>query len=73
YRSALAHITNVSLVDVPYRVGEMAGALRAQYGLPLPDMIQAAVAMQTPKPLIITNDKLMRKVREVRTVLLSEF
>lgn len=64
-RSALRGLVNVRPVDMPYEAGEIAGALRARYGLPLPDMLQAAVSMREPRPAIITNDREMLKVKEV--------
>ena len=72
YRSALAHMRNVALIDLPSQVGEMAGALRAEYGLPLPDMLQAATALLSAKPIVITNDAALRRIKELHVVSLSE-
>jgi len=38
----------------------------------LPDMFQAAVALSFPARTLITNDRALRKVREVRILLLDE-
>ena len=73
YRHALAGMRNVSLISLSAETGFVAGALRAKYGLPLADMFQAAVAMQGPKPTLISNDKALRKVREVNVLLLEDF
>ena len=51
----------------------MAGAMKAQYGYPLPDMLQAAVAMQAPNPAIITNDKLFMKINELDVFFMEDF
>ena len=72
-RSALRRFVNIVPVDIPYPVGELAGALKAKYGLPLPNMIQAAMAMQTDCPALITNDKTLSRLDEVDVHLLEKF
>lgn len=72
YRDALRGIPNLEMVGISPACGFMAGALRARYGLPLPDMIQAAVALQAERPMLVTNDKALCKVSEVDVVLLEE-
>jgi len=71
YRSALQNLAGVALCDLTWQAGTMAGALRAKYGLPLPDMLQAACAMEHGG-VLLTNDKALRKIGEVRVVLLDE-
>jgi len=51
----------------------MAGALRAQYKKPLPDMYQAAIALQAAVPILITNDKGLRIVKEIQVLTLEDF
>ncbi len=57
---------------MPPEVGWMAGALRAKYKLPLPDMIQAAFALQSARPSLLTNDRTLRRVEEVDVFLLDD-
>ena len=45
YRNGLESLEHVDRVPVTFETGCLAGALRAKYGLPLPDMIQAACAL----------------------------
>ena len=73
YRHALSGMRNVSLIPLSVEAGFMAGALRAKYGLPMPDMLQVAAAMQGPTPTIISNDNAFRKIREVDVLLLADF
>lgn len=73
YRFALRGLRNVEAVDLPFDTGLLAASLRAKYGMPLPDMIQAACALQSRTPGLITNDKAMRKVGELEVFLLSDF
>jgi predicted nucleic acid-binding protein len=50
----------------------MAGALKARYGLPLPDMFQIAAAMSHPANAFITNDKALGRVNAVDLFLIDE-
>jgi len=60
-------------VNIPYAAGDLAGALKAKYRLPLADMIQAAMAVQTDCPALITNDKALSRLEEVDVYLLEAF
>ena len=71
-RSALRRLQNIDLVGLSFKTGEIAGALRAQYGFPLPDMMQVAVALESKTPAIITNDKALKKIKEIDVILLSD-
>jgi predicted nucleic acid-binding protein len=73
YRLALENLPNVRLATLTPHAGWMAGALRAKYGLPLPDMLQVAVALQSRKPGLITNDAGLKRVEELPVCLLSDF
>ncbi|MCK5145202.1 PIN domain-containing protein [bacterium] len=72
-RSALRRFMNIVPTDIPYQAGELAGALKAKYGLPLPDMMQAAMAMQTDSAALITNDKALSRIEELDVYLLHMF
>jgi predicted nucleic acid-binding protein len=73
YRLALRSMQNVVPVAFSFETGLLAGSLRAKYGLPLPDMIQVACAMQSKTPTLITNDKAMEQIEEAEVFLLSAF
>lgn len=72
YRMAIRNLPNVVLARIDEQIAFMAGALRAKYRMPLPDMFQAAVALSFPARTLITNDRALRKVKEVRVFLLDE-
>jgi predicted nucleic acid-binding protein len=72
YRSALRAFTNIEVVPITAETGWLAGALRAKYRLPMPDMMQAATALQSERPAIITNDRVLKRVAEVQVYLLDE-
>ena len=73
YRVALRSMRNVVPVGFSFETGLLAGSLRAKYGLPLPDMIQVACAMESKSPTLITNDKAMEPIEEAEVFLLSAF
>lgn len=73
YRRAVRHMRGVDLVSMDPETGMLAGALRAQYALPLPDMMQAASAMRTAEPILITQDARLKQIQELRVYFLDDF
>ena len=71
YRDALRSLPNIRLVSFSPEAGFMAGALKAKYNLPLPDMIQVAMAMERNSTALISNDKALQRVKEVNVILLD--
>jgi len=71
YQAAICNAPNVQLCELAWETGVMAGALRAKYGLPLPDMLQAACAIRQ-NAVLITNDRALRAVKDVEIILLSD-
>ena len=71
YKNALRNLPNIDLCKCSWETGVMAGALKAKYKMPLPDMFQVALAMEHGG-VLITNDKALKKIAEVTIVLLSE-
>ena len=71
YKNALRNLPNIALCDCSWKTGVMAGALKAKYGMPLPDMFQVACAMEHGG-VLVTNDKALKKISEITVVLLSE-
>ncbi len=72
YRMAINTMQGIEQRSLDAETGLMAGALRAKYNRPLPDMIQAAMALREPASMLVTNDKALRCVKELTVVLLSE-
>jgi predicted nucleic acid-binding protein len=50
----------------------MAGSLRAKYALPLPDMLQVAIALREAQPTLITHDKALKRVKEAKVLTIAE-
>jgi len=72
YRAALRSFSNLHVASFDMNIGFMAGSLRAQYGLPLPDMFQAATALSYPDRTLISNDKALQRIKEIDLFLLSD-
>jgi predicted nucleic acid-binding protein len=71
YQNAIKNLPNIALGELSWKTGVMAGALRAKYGLALPDLFQAACAMEHGG-VLITNDKALTRIEEIRVVLLND-
>ena len=67
YRAALCSLSNVREFPLNTDAGFAAAALKAKYGLPLPDMLQVAAALQADpnRPALITNDRHFNRITEV--------
>jgi predicted nucleic acid-binding protein len=72
YRSAIRNLPNVTLPGINTEIAFMAGSLKAKYGMPLPDMFQAAMALYFPAHTLITNDRAMGKLKEIQIVMLDK-
>lgn len=72
YRTALRSMANITMAGITPETGQLAGALRAKYGLPLPDMLQVASALDAPHPTLVTNDRRLSRVLEVDLFLLED-
>lgn len=72
YRNALASMPNLRLSEIDPMLGCIAGALRAKYNLPLPDMLQLATAALSARPTLITNDTALKRVEDAEVFLLED-
>lgn len=70
---ALHSYRNIRCMNIDGKTAQMAGALRARYKKPLPDMFQAAMALQASVPILITNDKALCAVKEIQVLTLEDF
>ncbi|MCX7001952.1 MAG: PIN domain-containing protein [bacterium] len=71
YQTAICNAPNMCICDFSWKTGVMAGALRAKYNLLLPDMFQVASAMEHGG-VLISNDRVLRKIMEIRIILLDD-
>ncbi|WP_456473926.1 type II toxin-antitoxin system VapC family toxin [Candidatus Pyrohabitans sp.] len=72
YSEILLNSRNLQVYPVYSEIAIEAAKLRAKYGIRTPDAIQIATAIYAGAYVFITNDKRLKKVKEVEVTLLSE-
>lgn len=70
YRDLLGGFPNLNIIDLNESVIDLSSDLRAQYHLSTPDAIHLASAIYSGADKFITNDKALKKVKEIKVVLL---
>ena len=64
--------TEVQTVPVSVEIAEEAARLRATYNLKTPDALMIATALSVGCQAFLTNDEALRRVGEVRVLILKE-
>jgi predicted nucleic acid-binding protein len=72
YSDLLFHSKNLTLIDIGDYIAEDAARLRAMYDLKTPDALQIASALATECQAFLTNDKQLRRVTEIRVLVLDD-
>ncbi|MBN1964723.1 MAG: type II toxin-antitoxin system VapC family toxin [Anaerolineae bacterium] len=72
YRNILIDSRHFTLVAVDVAIAEHAAELRARHNLRTPDALQVATALQTGCDAFLTNDLGIKRVDEVRVLILDE-
>ncbi len=72
YREILQNSPNFYTNPINSSVAETAAELRAKYNLRTPDALQIAVALENGCEAFLCNDKNLRKVTEVKILILDE-
>ncbi len=72
YRDLFATNGNLILVPVDAAIAERAAELRARYRLHTPDALHVATALHEGCDAFLTNDATLRRVAELRVLLLSD-
>jgi predicted nucleic acid-binding protein len=62
----------LDVVPITGSVAVLAAAFRANYGLKLPDALQIAVAREAGCEAFLTNDLALRRVTELRVLVLDQ-
>lgn len=70
----LKHGRNLTLVEISEEIAEAAGRLRGKYkDLRTIDAIQIAAAIDVKADTFLTNDKRLKKVKEIKVMVLKEY
>ncbi len=72
YRDVLLRSAHFSVLDVTPAIAEDAARIRARYGLRTPDALQVAAGLAAGCDALLTNDKTMMRVNELRMLLVSD-
>jgi predicted nucleic acid-binding protein len=65
---------NLELIEITADIAESAGNLRGKYqSLRTLDAIQIAAAIDAKAEVFLTNDKGLRKIREIEVIVLSDY
>jgi predicted nucleic acid-binding protein len=72
FLDVLAHGDNTDLVLIDHAIGRDAAELRARYNLGLLDALQVACALNTGCEALLTNDTRLRRVIELRIVVVED-
>lgn len=73
YREFLLNSHNFMLYPIDSVIAEKAAELRAQYSIKTPDAIQLAVGIENSASLFITNDITLKKINDIKVIVLSDF
>ncbi len=69
----LTNTEGVILEDIDAAVGQSAAEIRAKYNFKLPDALQIAAAIAAGCEAFLTNDVQLKRVTELRVLVVSEF
>jgi predicted nucleic acid-binding protein len=72
YRDLLLRNPQIRTSTIQATAAEMAADLRARYRLLLPDALQIAVALEARCEAFLTNDLTLKRVTELRVLVLDE-
>ncbi|MEK7560831.1 MAG: type II toxin-antitoxin system VapC family toxin [Patescibacteria group bacterium] len=70
YREIIGQFPHLSIRGLNERIVDLASTLRAEYGLRTPDAIHIATAIDGGAIAFVTNDRRLKKVKEIRIDLL---
>ena len=73
YRQFLLNSVNFIIYSIEPIIAEKSAELRAQYGIKTTDAIQFAVGIENNGTLFVTNDKDLKKIKEIEVVILEEY
>lgn len=73
YEQALLHSQQIDLLPIDVTLSRQAVALRAHYGIHVPDALQLAAAISSGATLFVTNDRRLASIQETQVVVLEDY
>ncbi|MCX5750065.1 MAG: PIN domain-containing protein [Candidatus Saganbacteria bacterium] len=72
YQIILNNFPHLTILNIDQKLTFVAAELRASYGVKLPDALQIAGGLVSGANIFLTNDKKLKKVKEIKVITLSE-
>jgi len=72
YKFILQTFPNLEVRNIDAEVAERAAEIRAKYGVRPPDALQVAASLINNAEALITNDRELKKIREIETIVMDE-
>ena len=72
YKLLFETFPNLQVKELNENIADIASTLRANYNINTPDAIQIATSLEAKADIFITNDTSLKKVKEIKVLLLSE-
>ena len=72
YKFILQTFPNLEIRNIDAEVAERAAEIRAKYGVKPPDALQVTTSLINNAEAFITNDKELKKIREIETIVMDE-
>jgi len=73
YREILLFSEGLTTFEILHEISEIASTLRAKYSIRTPDAIQMAVGIRYGAANFLTNDPSLRKVIEIKVLILDDY
>jgi predicted nucleic acid-binding protein len=73
YREILLYSEGLTTFEILHEVSEKAAHLRAKYSVKTPDAIQLAVGMLYGAERFLTNDPILRRIKDIKVLILDDF
>ncbi len=72
YKLLFETFPNLQVKTLDENIADIASSLRANYNINTPDAIQIATSLEAKADIFITNDTTLKKISEIKVLLLSE-
>jgi predicted nucleic acid-binding protein len=72
YKILFETFPNLQVKELNENIADIASDLRANYNINTPDAIQLATSLEAQTDIFITNDASLKKITEIKVLLLSE-
>ncbi len=72
YREILLFSDGLTTYEIPHDVSELSADLSARYSIKTPDAIQIATAVIYGAKVFLTNDPVLKKVLDIKTLVLDD-